>query len=129
MIWLLCFLLSCGSAPESQTGLADDVVIDPTQLPTLTESEPVDTTGVEAIEQRVAVEDLKYQVAGLEWYIHDKKLQEAGHAPPGWELPDLEVYKREPWCHIPKEVHGNHKTSLEVLGLTSEPESLPPRIR
>lgn len=56
------------------------------------------------IEQAHPIQQVKETLnrgEALDWYLADKLNQKAGKTPPGWEMPQIELYKTDPRSHAP----------------------------
>jgi len=106
MMWIL-LLLAC-PAPEPLPEL------DPVEVQV--ELDPA------VMEKQDQVEDLKYDLAGLEWYLHDKEIA------PGEDLPELDIYQTEPRSYLPGHDHEAHANQEAVeTGVKPTPRALPRR--
>lgn len=127
--------LDSGEEPQDEEALEDPVEEETENLeedleetPEEPEEAPPIETNVEneAQVQQEQVEDLKYGVAGIEWYLHDKKKVKLGEAPPDWEQPPLELYKEEPWCHVPGFTPNGERKGPPALKRPGTPPPPPP---
>ena len=89
MIWLLfCFLtmVSAQDLPEPPDDLEQN-----------------DSAGDYMEDCQKDVKDLRNDVAGLEFFLRDKKDYKTYCPQIPWEQPDLETYKTEPKSYLPKD--------------------------
>lgn len=105
-MWFL-LLVSIGCAQDTDAPVSDDQ--DTTVGPLLPTAPVSEDLVPETAEQVIAesARDASLQASGLAFYLEDKKALLEGEIREDWVLPELDIYRDEPWCHAPG-AHGEH---------------------
>jgi hypothetical protein len=115
------------SAETEPTSLELPPVPPPRVPDVIKEEEPYADTDL--AEEAAAVEDLKYSMAGLEWYILDQADYEEHCPDTPWEQPAIEAYRHAPGSYLPEgcvPIQGE-EGAVELQDVGEAPVTRPPR--
>lgn len=102
----------------------EPVVVPPLEKPV----EEMDTDQV-IEQQQVVVEDLKYDLAGLEWFLDDQHAHRTLCPEMTWAQPPIETYRQHPHSYLPGGCVGDaaEEEALEDIQGEEPREELPAR--